>query len=202
MEGKTRIAELYERLEGKVIIASELQEKDLESLDLETFSRQVLVFFDGTTGIKILDRKMLEEIKSRTTDEEPVEVFVSQPKEFKPLANELNPVFKIRNVEVNKTGGTVSDFAAHFNDRYHQLRDILSYNRNVGMVISSDKLGQYADGKEVSMIGMVYDKIITKKGNLMLNMEDEFGSTKVIFVRPEKGSSKEMGTSSRTRCAS
>ncbi len=180
---KTIISKLYDRLEGRVVIAADLTDEDVKGTETDELAARVLSFFKDLNGLKILDKKTLLEIISKPLPKEPLNVVVSVPQSFKPDARELAPNFKIRDTYIDKTGATVGDFAAYFRDRYNKLRDLLSQG-NIGMVLSTDKLDQYANGREVSIVGMVYEKIITKKGNLMVTIEDEFGSAKIIFVRP------------------
>ena len=181
-EEKTAMSRLYERLDGKVIIAADVTDRDINGVSIDELSAKVLSFFEDSKGIKILDRNVLESVMKKAP-KEPLEVVVVQQSSFRPLAKDMAPNFRVRDVRPEKTGATVSDFAAYFRDRYRKLRDILSQG-SIGMVISTDKLGQYANGREVSIVGMVYDKMMTKKGNLMITLEDEFGSSKVIFVKP------------------
>lgn len=191
-EGKTIISQLYKRLDGKVIIAADLNDNDIEGADIDDLAVKIISFFEGCDGLKILDRNILEQIKKQTKTKEPLQVVVEQQPSFRPVSKEFEPQFRIKNIDVEKTGATVSDFAAYFRDRYRKLREILGSSQNVGMVVSTDKLAQYANGREVGIVGMVYDKIITKKGNLMITIEDEYGSAKIIFVRPESGARKEQ----------
>ncbi len=193
-EEGTFVSELYKRLDGKVIIAAELSDGDLEDIGLDALSAKVLSFFENRDGLKILDKNTLSEIMSNLHEKEPLEVIVRQETSFMPISKEYDPQFTIKNAEVEKTGAAVSDFATYFKDRYRKLRDILASGRNIGMVVSTDKFSQYANGREVSIVGMVYDKMVTKKGNLMITLEDEYGSAKVIFIKPEKGGRKETAT--------
>ncbi len=181
--GKTLISRLYERLDGKVIIAAELEDSDMEGMNVDELSAMALSFFREYDGLRVLDKKTLGEIIKGLESKEPLVVEVLQQPSFKPVAKEFEPKFRMRNTPLEKTGATVNDFASYFRDRYKRLRDMLSTS-NIGMVISSDKIGQYANGREVSIVGMVYDKIVTKKGNIMVTLEDEYGSSKVIFIRP------------------
>ncbi|MCL5428071.1 MAG: metallophosphoesterase [Candidatus Marsarchaeota archaeon] len=182
-EGKALVSKLYEQLEGKVMIAAELTDSDIGSASIDDLSAKVLAFFEGYNGLKILDKRTLDEIQMHTEVKEPIEVVVARQDSFNPESKNFESDYRIRDMRVERTGATVNDFAAYFRDRYRRLRDILS-GGNIGMVISTDRIGQYAIGREVSIVGMVYDKAITKKGNLMVTLEDEFGTAKIIFVRP------------------
>lgn len=186
------ISGLNKKLDGQIMVATGLTEKDLEGESLDALCAEIRAFFSGKEGMKLLDRKALQKIREARAPQEKETVVVIKSSDFKPLAKELEPDFKIRNIEADKIGGTVADFTAYFNDRYKKLREILTYTRNLGLVIGTDKISQYTDGKEVTVIGMVYEKFITKKGNLMLNIEDENGTAKIIFSKADIRNSKEM----------
>ncbi|MDE1859041.1 MAG: DNA-directed DNA polymerase II small subunit, partial [Candidatus Micrarchaeota archaeon] len=109
--------------------------------------------------------------------------------DFKPLGKDIPSEFKIRNVEVHKTVGTVLDFTHYFNDRLQKIRGFLQEGRGSrmsGLVKSIDAIKQYASGKEVTVVGMVYDKIITKNGHVLITLEDETGSAKILFAKQDK----------------
>ena len=40
---------------------------------------------------------------------------------------------------------------------------------------------QYMNGRELSVVGMVYDKITTKKGHVLVTLEDEGGHVRRSF---------------------
>ncbi len=187
--GSVRVVmELAERLSGRCIIDASLTDDDVKGKDLESLTAHIISFFEGREGLKILDKGTLGEIlKEEGEEKKPVQIEITRPLEYMPLAKEVSGKFSVRNVDVEKTSASVSDFASYFNDRFDKLRNILESGRtgNISMLSSIDKIGQYATGRELSIVGMVYEKMITKKGNLMVTIEDDTGSVKVIFTKPQ-----------------
>ena len=184
--------ELAKRLSGIAIISNDVNDDMLEKYTLEELHSKIVSFFEGKDGIKILNNETLDLIMKKDEEKKPEIVEVYQPISFKPIAKDVDADYKIRVSRVEKTGTSIGDFTSYFNDRFKKLKEILSYRRNVGMIITTDKIAEYTNGKEISIVGIVNSKIITKKGNIMLNIEDEEGSAKVLFLKPEKTGRKEI----------
>ena len=188
-------AELAKRLSGKVVVSSEIEEKAIERIGIEALAAKALMFFEEREGLKVLDRKTLEEIiKKEEESKVPSTVEVIRSPEFRPAAKDIDSDFSIRNADMERTPATVEDFATYFKSRFYKLRAAIEKGRmgGLGMINNIDSLKQYTGGRELSIVGMVYDKIITKKGHIMITLEDDTGSVKVLFIRPEKTSRKEM----------
>lgn len=80
----------------------------------------------------------------------------------------------------------VSDFVKYFRNRYESLKKILLIRPELSGVVS---VGRVLDRKEsdyVSVIGFVSNKVITKKGNIMLEIEDPTGSIKAVVIKTRK----------------
>lgn len=191
MAGGTLIVELADRLSGKVIISSDVTDADLKGVDLESLIAHVTTHFAKEGQVNILDKHNLLEIldKLRAEEKQPVHVEIIRSADFKPMAKEIDASFSTRNVGFEKTTSGVADFAEYFNDRYRRLRELLERNRvntSFGMVNKIENLSSFADGREVTVVGIVYDKIITKKGHLMITLEDETGTAKIIVYKQER----------------
>lgn len=72
----------------------------------------------------------------------------------------------------------VFDFVNHFRNRYKELKNIL-IGRMEKNLISIDKIG--VERQNVSIIGMVSDKRVTKNNNVILEVEDLTGKVKVLI---------------------
>ncbi len=189
------VAELARRLTGKAIISSEITEEDIAAIGLETLVSQSVSFFNEAPGLKIIDKAALARITA--TEEEgknPIQINVIQMGDFHPTAKDIPSEFMIRNADLEKTPAGVDDFASYFNNRFQKLKNAIERGRagGLGIVNNVESMKQYANGRDISLIGMVYDKIITKKGHIMVTIEDNTGNAKVLFLRPEKTSRKEM----------
>lgn len=107
----------------------------------------------------------------------------------------------IRETRVEKTGGTVGDFTDYFNDRFRRLKEVIGSGRAgmlSGMVNSIESINQYTSGREVSVVGIVYDKIMTRNGHVLATLEDESGVAKVLFPKVEGGKGRELFESARS----
>lgn len=79
---------------------------------------------------------------------------------------------------------TVDDFSSYFRNRYFKLRELISSRPELKNLVSINKLGSQRE--DVSVIGMIQEKRITKNGNLFLNIEDVTGNVKVIASNKNK----------------
>lgn len=191
MSEKPLIEELASRLSGKVMISYELTDDDIRDIDIVELTANILSFFRDKEGLKILDKVSLEKVvKTAITEKMPLQIEISKPLDFKPAAKDIEPEFRVENVDVEKTNATVNDFTSYFNDRFRRLRGLIENNGGAGsgIITNIDRIKQYTEGREIGIVGMVYDKITTKKGNIMINLEDETGSAKVIFLKADKES--------------
>ncbi|MCL5100358.1 MAG: DNA-directed DNA polymerase II small subunit [Candidatus Marsarchaeota archaeon] len=190
MAGSGLLTELAKRLSGKVVISSDISDDDLKNLDVESLTALITTHFSESESISILDKETLTNIISkRDDDKSPIEIEISSPTAFKPEAKDIEARFVISNREAERTSASVEAFADYFNDRFRNLRGKIDATRGLSILHSIDKMKEYADGRELSISGMVYEKFVTKKGNIMLTLEDDTGSAKVIFVKVEGNSS-------------
>lgn len=195
MEGGGLVAELVQRLNGKVVISSDITDDDIKGTDLEPLTAHILSLFDGSSGFNLLDKAALEKVKNLQKEEkQPVQIEVLVSSDYHPFAKDIDANYRIRNAELEKTPSGVDDFAAYFKNRFEKLKEAIERGRpgNLGMVNNIENLKQYANGREVCIVGMVYDRIITKKGHILVTLEDETGQAKLLFLKPEKTSRKEM----------
>ncbi len=185
-EDNPLIIDLANRLNGIVVVGSDIKEVDVNGIDIEALVARVSAFFDKKQGAAILTKSVLEQIiKEQVEEKVPIPVEISRSSDFKPLSKEYTEKFIVKQSKVDKTGGTTNDFTEYFRDRFTKLRDFISENRNMlsGMLTNIDAIKQYASGREVGIIGMIYDRMITKNGNILVTLEDESGVAKVLFTK-------------------
>ncbi len=79
----------------------------------------------------------------------------------------------------------LQDFVAHFKYRYEFLRKILMNRPELQNILSINRLSKSSDDSRepVSVIGLVYDKQITKNGNILLQLEDVTGKISVLVTK-------------------
>ncbi len=105
---------------------------------------------------------------------------------FKPIAKEYEANIRFFE-EYDVTGksyceGTVDDFIRYFRDRFERLRSILRKRPNTDIRPIS-RLDRVSTGQEVHVIGMVYDVRESKKGHLILEIEDEEERTTLVVPK-------------------
>jgi DNA polymerase II small subunit len=134
-------------------------------------------------GSPIVTREMVESFIS--TDEKiPVQATVARAAGFRPAAKEYEAKFRVidRSDVSGKSNctGKLEDFVAHFRNRFERISKILRTRVSPNPLATTKRLKTSIDSK-VRLIAMVNDRRITKKGNLLLDVEDEEGSAKVVI---------------------
>ena len=78
----------------------------------------------------------------------------------------------------NKDKLEVKDFVNHFRKRFDQMGEILQKRFELDNLLSIDKISGSRRG--ISIIGMVYNKSVTKNKNIVLEVEDLTGRIKIL----------------------
>ncbi|MEM4634253.1 MAG: DNA-directed DNA polymerase II small subunit [Candidatus Anstonellaceae archaeon] len=149
----------------------------LQSNEISEEIFQDILSMDGG----FLTKEMLQEFASRHS-KIPVQATVSRAPHFKPAAKEFEPKLKIIG-KSDITGksyctGKLEDFLGHFRNRFERVSRILRLRLSPNPTIKTSKL-KGMEGK-ARIIVMITEKRITKKGNLLLDVEDEEGTAKVV----------------------
>ena len=74
---------------------------------------------------------------------------------------------------------SVNDFVKNFRTRYNFIKNILQYKPELENLTSIDKIN--GNNRNFSIIGIVSSKTITKNKNLILEVEDLTGKTKILI---------------------
>ena len=78
---------------------------------------------------------------------------------------------------------TVKHFADHFATRYRLIEKILRARPGLQNLTAIKRLSEKADTNNLSIIGIVSDKLETKSKNILLTIEEQTGSARVIISR-------------------
>ncbi|MEK6852257.1 MAG: DNA-directed DNA polymerase II small subunit [Nanoarchaeota archaeon] len=155
----------------------EVQIENLKSKSLDSIKeRQILkleqeVFEVEVPEAKVSTSQELElEVKDSGSDDEETD------KEVK-----INSVRVLYTYNEDPKKFTVEDFTSYFKSRYSVLRDILLARNELENVTSINKIS--SEKSQISIIGSILDKRITKNGNFMLNIEDQTGIARVIISK-------------------
>lgn len=77
--------------------------------------------------------------------------------------------------------GSVDDFLSLFLDKYNSIFDILKKRENLKPTTIEDAKKE-SKNTEVDIIGMVFDKRLTKNGNLLLTVDDPTGRVNIVVM--------------------
>jgi len=74
----------------------------------------------------------------------------------------------------------VHDFVNLYTSRFRELEKILHARQELQSLTSISRITQKKERENISLIGVVYDKALTKTGNIMLTLEDPTGMVKAV----------------------
>jgi DNA polymerase II small subunit len=195
MKAKDKNELLRVLTKSHILVAADIDFEILKDIDVEVIISRVVENFNGSTSLQLLDnnlgKKIVEAIES---EKAPVPIEVLRPSEYKPPAADIGSDFQIWKTDTDRIEGGVKDFVDYFNDRLNRTREILKANNSAsyGLLNNIDAINKFSAGREVSIAGIVSQKITTKNGNVMLTLEDESGSAKVIFMNGSSDQAKEL----------
>ena len=78
----------------------------------------------------------------------------------------------------------VKNFVNHFRNRFNQIKEILQIRFELDNLLSIDKISKRKQG--ISIIGMVYNKSVTKNKNIILEVEDLTGKIKILVNKSKE----------------
>jgi len=78
---------------------------------------------------------------------------------------------------------SVHDFVSLYTARYKELEKILRSRQELQSLTSISRILGKKERENIAIIGVVYDKGLTKSGNIMLTLEDPTGMVKVVVTK-------------------
>ncbi len=146
---------------------------------------------NGTFGIISKEEleKTVNAIRDKAKEKIPEPIEINRTADFKPIAKDVEAIYKIEPYKCDRVEGNVNDFVTYFRDRLAKIKAMFDTNR-YPMAQNIEALKSYTNSRETAICGIVSSKIMTKKGNIMVVLEDETGEAKVIFMNStdQKGS--------------
>lgn len=97
------------------------------------------------------------------------------------LKKEMPPVNVVFSYKEEIKKKDIQDFVAYFNARYRDLEKMLRGRQELQNIMSINRIKGKRDKETLSLIGIVKDRALTKNKNLILEVEDPTGSTKVLL---------------------
>jgi DNA polymerase II small subunit len=134
----------------------------------------------------VLEDPVLMELLEKTSDVSLEGIDVINKEFFKSSSSQQNKSYKVV-FSYNKKPGkiSVSDFVAYFNRRFEGLSAYIGQRIEFQGTMSINRLKTKKDREKVSVIGLVYEKSISKKNNIILNLEDPTGNINIL-IKPDK----------------
>jgi DNA polymerase II small subunit len=75
----------------------------------------------------------------------------------------------------------IKDFVSYYKHRYQFLVSILKQRTELQNVLSLNRVAHKQSGENFSLIGVVYNKVVTRNGHVILTLEDTTGQVKVFI---------------------
>lgn len=116
-------------------------------------------------------------------DEAKLDALLSPPKkqvEKEPAQEDPYPLEVLFSYEEVMRKRTFQDFVSLFNHRFKYLSNVLRKRVELQGVTSLQRIQQKKEKENVSLIGMVYEKRLTKNDNFIFTLEDPTGKIKVL----------------------
>lgn len=133
-----------------------------------------------------------DEIKSgnssnafRSDDEFP-EISESEIDSFKEQFMKKHRIRIISNYREKSKKRSVHDFVGFFNSRFKELEKILRSRQELQNLTSISRILSKKEKDNVALIGIVYDKVISKNNNIILTLEDQTGTIKVVVTQSKE----------------
>ncbi|MEM3227519.1 MAG: DNA-directed DNA polymerase II small subunit [Candidatus Micrarchaeaceae archaeon] len=174
-----------------IAVSADLDFSQAKEIDPELLISKIAESYSGE-GLKVLTSEQLSEIVKRLKTEKilnPVEV--ATPSSFSPPAADIASDYSVKVRKSDSTSGTIQDFVMYFRDRLKKIRRVIEEERGstLSIVADLDSVSKLPSGRELCAVGIVRSKSTTKNGNIMVIIEDEKATAKVIFMNSsyEKG---------------
>ncbi len=140
-------------------------------------------------GSPFLTKEMLDSFVSAQEKIPTQAVSIIRSPDFKPMAAEHSARFKIMG-QSDITGksncaGKIEDFLGHFRNRFERISRILRGRISPNPLTEIKKLKE-SNGVKVRIIAMVTERRQTKKGNYLLEIEDEEGTAKAVVPQSSR----------------
>jgi len=139
---------------------------------------------DFINGNKEKEAPLLEEKENLEVDSEDTESDIKRSINARRIpAKEHEAEIKFtKNIKSeNVSPGSIEDFVRLFNDRYAKMKKMFRERPSTRDFITVSEALRSKKGDQVSVVGMITEKSESKRGNLILTVEDDTARIKVFF---------------------
>ncbi len=180
----TREAVLLLAKEKKLLFSSVALEK-VASLPVEKALKVIQKCSEA--NVFVVNEQLCDEIISSIETSEKVPKVEVVRTDFKPMNAEVASQLEI-NEELDISGksrctGTLEEFVGLFRDRFRRLRGVMKGRVSELPIIAVSSVKGFSKGRTARIIGMVFDKQVTKNGHVIIELEDEEGSIKCLVMK-------------------
>ena len=177
-----------------LLLAADVDASPIAGIDLDALASRLAPLGREGELVVVSNEQLADTVQGILGEKVPMPIEIERPLTFKPMAAEIDANYSIHNRQAEHAHGAVSDFVDYFNDRLRRMRTIMAQHAaQMGNALQSlEALKSYASGREVYIMGLVSRKFTTKNGNVLVEIEDETGSAKVMFMNGTSQSAKEL----------
>ncbi|MEN7982691.1 MAG: metallophosphoesterase [Nanoarchaeota archaeon] len=163
----------------KLIIEKIKSQTQTKIITKNTFETNKEKFNDFFLNLPEENKKSFESLKIK------LGLNIEISKEFSIEKKSSTNIFTGSNVKIISTSPDVcksfevKDFVNYFRNRFNEMRNVLQEHSELDKLVSIGKIS--GSNQKLSIIGIVYDKRITKNKNIILDIEDLTGRMKVLI---------------------
>ena len=196
MPGEDAVKELVTELSKiGVLVAADVKPDALEGFSINDITSRLIEYKLSDPGMAIVSNAVIEDVVKKILQEKtpkPIEVI---PKSgYHAISSDIDANYSIAKRDIEYSNGVVDGFVSHFRSRLEKLRSVVEEHRASisGLVSTLEGLSSYSSGREVALVGIVYNKITTKNGNIMVVVEDETAQAKIMFMNGTSQQAKDL----------
>ncbi|MHA2357154.1 MAG: metallophosphoesterase [Candidatus Heimdallarchaeaceae archaeon] len=158
------------------IIKQIMGEEDIEELPAEQDTRkEETIVEDSSSDIKTEKKKVEKKKIEKKKVEKIPETHIRDEQILADLKVISSPIIK-------KSKLSVTDFRRYFESRYDLISDFFTKRRDITNKVNTEYLKSLKTKETVSLIGIVTSKQKTRKGNIILELEDKNGSVTGLIM--------------------
>jgi DNA polymerase II small subunit len=190
------IKELVAKLsKSGILLSAGTESFEIEEASVEAVAAKLAERHKGDAKQSIIvGKEELENVmKELEMEKIPVAVEAVHEAGYRPVAADVDAQYSIDAMHEEASDGTVDSFVAYFRSRLKKIAAMLNSRSSLPMLLPTlGSMGAYTDGREVTVLGMVSNKLTTKNGNILVILEDETSTAKLIFMHSADPQTSEL----------